>query len=67
MPEYIVEPPVEVTVEAATAFEAWQKALESAERCPGHFVPEHKKSYNPSRVFETLASRRARRNKERGE
>lgn len=67
MPEYVVNPPVCVTIEAPTALEAWREAISRAEQCPGHFIPEHEKSYSPARVSETLASRNARRAKEKGE
>ena len=64
MPEYVVEIPMRITVEAPTAYQAYETAFNRADALISDAsyasVPHHERGYAPSRIRETLRSRQAR-------
>lgn len=68
MAEYVVDITLRITLEAPTAYEAWEQAFNHArEIVSDNFsyaeVRDIDNGYNPSRVRETIASRAKRRAK----
>lgn len=61
MPEYVVEVPVRITLEAPSALAAYVAAFNRADHLvsldDGASIAEHERGYSPSRVRETLHSR----------